>query len=166
MAYIRPLKEKDIINLEYIYLNERINRYYFMDQSSFFKTDFIKDIENLRTFVFEYNGEIVGFCSINEDSNILEHLFIDSSLKNKLDYNEIFKLIDDLYPNLKVKCYIKDFLLLKFFKNKNYSYENKLKDYYKNEYYVLKNKPFQAYFFLPNIFVPITPATIIIVPII
>lgn len=137
MLGIRPFIEDDLEEVEKIYLDERYNRFFFLDQSSFSINDFKKDMKDKNIYVLIFKNQIIGFFSIYEKDNILTDLFISSEHGKSNIYAYVLYFAEDMYGDLTIRTYVKDILLLNLIKTMGYKNTGVLKDYFKEDYIYL-----------------------------
>lgn len=137
MLGIRPFIEDDLEEVEKIYLDERYNRFFFLDQSSFSINDFKKDMKDKNIYVLIFKDQIIGFFSIYEKDNILTDLFISSEHGKSNIYAYVLYFAEDMYGDLTIRTYVKDILLLNLIKTMGYKNTGVLKDYFKEDYIYL-----------------------------
>ena len=137
MLGIRPFIEDDLEEVEKIYLDERYNRFFFLDQSSFSINDFKKDMKDKNIYVLIFKDQIIGFFSIYEKDNILTDLFISLEHGKSNIYAYVLYFAEDMYGDLTIRTYVKDILLLNLIKTMGYKNTGVLKDYFKEDYIYL-----------------------------
>ena len=143
MLNIRLYEDRDADILKKLYLAERRNRYFFLDQSAFSLNDFIRDMEGKKIYVIEYDSSVIGFTAVEEENNLVTDLFVLSRYRKSNIYNLVFEFLEEIYIPVVVKAYIKDILLLNQVQPLGYKSINELDDYFEEDYFYLGKEKLQ-----------------------
>jgi ribosomal protein S18 acetylase RimI-like enzyme len=129
MIEVRNFKYEDVIALSSIYLNSRIETFYWISKGEFRLDDFVKDTDGEKILVAERDGEIAGFISLWIVDNFVHHLFVRADFQG-LGIGE--RLLDEGLKTIsrpaRLKCVVRNAKACAFYEKRGWSVEGTAAD--------------------------------------
>lgn len=142
MYSVREFRVEDLDILERIYFEERLKRFFFLDQSAFGLDDFKRDVKGKKVYVLIDDGlkgnNIIGFGAVDEENGVLTDFFVLNRYRTTDAGREFLKFFEAEYPNLVVRNRVRDIFMLNFLSKYDYKNLSESCDYFKVDYMYLQ----------------------------
>ena len=138
MIQIREMTTQDKPRLRQLYLESRLETFYWDDPELMHIEDFDRDTEDEFIFVAESQQKIIGFISLYVPDNFIHCLFVDSGFKGQgAGHLLLEKAKQQLQRPLKLKCLSRNTPALAFYEKEGWEkvHEVKIRDAYWNMIY-------------------------------
>ncbi len=118
---VREFLEKDRESLRSVYLVTRRERFCWLNGESLRESDFDRDTEGEKIWVFESAGKVIGFISVWEPENFIHHLFVLPAF-SRLGYgSQLLKVcMAKIGRPAQLKCVSQNTVALKFYQSKGW----------------------------------------------
>ncbi len=120
---IREMKENDIDRVMTIWLESNIDAHHFIG-ADFWKKHYDQVEEAIlesEVYVYEYEGEILGFVGVNED--YISGIFVDSSYRSMQVGKDLMNHIKTRHDKLALHVYAKNVKALRFYEREGFILE-------------------------------------------